>query len=204
MLTLLDYRQQVQSLYARIRAADDAKKAFSDFKSTRDDLFANHVQSALTPAQKEHFRGLRYYSYDPAYRVTSQVQTDVEQQRFEVDLGEDGIFQYQRIGRVNFTLPTGEGELFVYWIMGYGGGLFLPFRDGTNGTDTYGGGRYLYDTIKGADLNHHQTKPNTLLLDFNFAYNPSCSYNPRWVCPLAPPENHLNIAIPVGEKVYPI
>ena len=87
----------------------------------------------------------------------------------------------------------------LFWIMGYGGGVFLSFGDTTNRDTTYGAGRYLYDTIKGADLG---TTQDEMMLDFNYAYNPSCSYNPRWVCPLAPRENRLTFPIPVGEKVY--
>ena len=92
-------------------------------------------------------------------------------------------------------------HLNLYWIEGYGGGLFLPFRDATNGRVSYGGGRYLYDTIKGADLG---AGSESVLLDFNFAYNPSCAYNDRWVCPLSPPENWLPQAIRAGEKSFVI
>jgi len=77
-------------------------------------------------------------------------------------------------------------------------GLFLPFGDTTNGTTTYGGGRYLLDTAKGADLGGDD---GGLVLDFNFAYNPSCAYDPRWVCPLAPPGNRLPVGVEAGERV---
>jgi uncharacterized protein (DUF1684 family) len=82
--------------------------------------------------------------------------------------------------------------------MGYGGGVFLPFRDATNNRQTYGGGRYLYDTIKGADLG---TAQGGIVLDFNYAYHPSCYYNPRWVCPLAPPQNILDFPVTAGEML---
>ena len=71
------------------------------------------------------------------------------------------------------------GELTVYWLGGYGGGVFMPFGDATNGSTTYGGGRYLLDGVKGADLG---VVDGRLILDFNFAYNPSCAYSTRWVC----------------------
>jgi hypothetical protein len=96
------------------------------------------------------------------------------------------------------VLPTGQGRLTLYWIMGYGGGVFLPFRDATCGHSTYGGGRYLLDTIKGADLGRAGTQ---IILDFNYAYHPSCTYHHRWVCPLAPMENRLTVPIPVGEQM---
>jgi uncharacterized protein len=93
--------------------------------------------------------------------------------------------------------PLG-GELTLYWISGYGGGVFLPFRDATSGTETFAGGRYLIDSIKGAELGERH---GHLILDFNFAYNPSCSYSERWVCPLAPPANRLPAAVKAGERL---
>ena len=93
-----------------------------------------------------------------------------------------------------------HARLAVYWLEGYGGGIWLPFADATSGVDTYGGGRYLYDTIKGADLGVGERE---MVLDFNYAYNPSCAYDDRWSCPLSPPENRLPFAVPAGEKLPP-
>ena len=90
-----------------------------------------------------------------------------------------------------------SSELALFWLDAYGGGVFLPFADATRGRETYGGGRYLLDTVKGADLGEEDGR---LVLDFNFAYNPSCSYDPRWVCPLSPPENRLPVAVRAGEQ----
>jgi hypothetical protein len=153
----------------------------------------------LDGKQKSQFKGLRYYGYDPEFRVVAPIDTDVEPEEYHVDLGQDGELHYRRFGQVTFSVPTGTGTLSVFWITGYGGGLFLPFGDTTNNDATYGAGRYLYDTIKGVDLG---TKDGHLILNFNFAYNPSCAYNPRWVCPLAPPENKLDFPIPAGEMVW--
>ena len=80
-----------------------------------------------------------------------------------------------------------------------GGGIFVPFRDATNGETTYGGGRYLLDTIKGADLGIGMDE---IVLDFNFAYHPSCHYNDKYTCPLSPVENRLAMAVEAGEKAY--
>lgn len=112
--------------------------------------------------------------------------------------GRDGTAHLVRVGRVDFTCPAGDAALSLFWIAGYGGGLFLAFSDSTNGDATFGGGRYLFDTIKGADLG---AGPDELTLDFNFAYNPSCAYDARWTCPLPPAENRLDLAVPVGELV---
>ena len=107
------------------------------------------------------------------------------------------VVAFSRGGGIEF----GIWSLFfgLFWIAGYGGGLFLPFGDVTNGRQTYGGGRYLYDTIKGADLG---ATLDEMVLDFNYAYHPSCHYNPRWVCPLAPPESKLPFPILAGEKSW--
>ena len=198
MLDLLDYRRTVSELYATVRANNANDIIYHTWVATRDDLFANHPQSALDDEQKTNFMGLYYYEYDPAYDVIGEFNPDVEPKEYHVDVGDDGKIHYKRVGEVSFTLPTGTGTLSVFWIMGYGGGIFIPFGDATNKQTTYGAGRYLYDTIKGADLGQRNNK---LIMNFNYAYNPSCSYNYRWVCPLAPPESKVDFEIPVGEKV---
>ena len=199
MLDLLDYRRRVSDLYRVLRAAGDDPAACADFRAARDDLFHTHPQSALDLEQQAAFRPLNYYDYDPAYRVTARVETDVEPEVLTIQLQDDGHFSYRRFGRVTFELPTGTGSLSLFWITGYGGGVFLPFGDATNRHETYGAGRYLLDTIKGADLG---ATLDTIILDFNYAYNPSCVYNYRWVCPLAPPENRLPFPIYAGEKNF--
>ena len=105
--------------------------------------------------------------------------------------------RFRRFGVVRFELAGSPRELALFWLEGYGGGAFLPFADATSGEETYGGGRYLLDTVKGADLGEADGR---LVLDFNFAYNPSCSYDPRWVCPLSPPENRLPVEVRAGER----
>ena len=83
---------------------------------------------------------------------------------------------------------------------GYAGGLFVPFRDATNGAQTYGAGRYLLDAAKSADLGGDHVR-GSLVCDFNFSYQPSCAFDPKWACPLAPPENRLDIPVPAGERI---
>jgi len=105
---------------------------------------------------------------------------------------------------VDFRVEDEPVTLSIYWLDIYGGGLFLPFRDATSPHESYGSGRYLFDTIKGSDfLSVVNADGRTqIVLDFNYAYNPSCAYNVRWVCPLAPPENRLRVAIRAGEMKY--
>ena len=129
---------------------------------------------------------------DPAFRFEVPVDTAVDAKRMEVPTGTDGIVPFERIGVVH--LP-GLGDLDVWWVASYGGGVFHPMKDGLAGTETYGGGRYVLDTIKGADLGG----PALLVVDLNFAYNPSCAYDPAWACPLAPPGNVLAAPVRAGE-----
>src|SRR5437667_181316 len=107
--------------------------------------------------------------------------------------GTDGIVPFERAGRLD--LP-GVGGLDVWWLASYGGGLFVPVKDALAGTQTYGGGRYLIDTAKGADLGGDGRR---LIADLNFAYNPSCAYDPAWACPLAQPSNTVAVALKAGE-----
>jgi uncharacterized protein (DUF1684 family) len=119
--------------------------------------------------------------------------------------GEDGVISYRRAGWLRFQLGDRDCRLTVFSLVGYGGGLFLPFRDATSGNETYGGGRYLFDTVKNTDglaLELSAGSPD-ITIDFNFAYNPSCAYDPRWACPLAPRENWLPVPVRAGEKVFP-
>jgi uncharacterized protein (DUF1684 family) len=110
------------------------------------------------------------------------------------------MLSFDRVGWIDLPFADGLERLSVFWLTGYGGGLFLPFRDGTNGSETYGAGRYILDTPKGADLGSGAS-PGTMVVDFNFAYQPSCAFDPRWACPLAPPENRLERRIEAGERL---
>lgn len=198
-LHLLDYRQHTAEMYRQIRVGRATPaRTCQQFRAQKDELFRHHPQSPLDAEQKQVFSGLAYYGYDPSFCLNVPVKTDVGPATFDFDLGDDGAFCMRRIGQVQFMLPTGSGSLSLYWIDGYGGGLFLPFKDATSGSETYGGGRYLYDTIKGVDLG---ATPQHLVLDFNYAYHPSCAYHPRWTCPLAPYENALTFPIPAGERL---
>ncbi|HEX6547974.1 MAG TPA: DUF1684 domain-containing protein [Candidatus Dormibacteraeota bacterium] len=159
----------------------------------------------MTPEDRALRRGLSYFPYDPAYRISTQLHPADTSDPLSIDTGgPDGIVVYRRAGRVAVELPLGRGELTIFSLEGYGGGLFLPFRDATAGTDTYGGGRYLVDTIKNTDRLCLEVEPGSdqVVLDFNYAYNPSCAYDARWACPLAPPENRLGFPVRSGEMVF--
>ena len=199
--TLLDYKRSIAEIYAQMRDPNlSVAEKWMIFRNRRDVLFQTHPQSALSTEQKRLFQGLSYYPYDPKWRFVLPLDTDVEPSIIDIQLRHDGLTRLQRFGRVHFEAQGLSISLSLFWILGYGGGIFLPFRDLTNGYETYGGGRYLLDTIKNADLGY---EGDHIVVDFNFAYNPSCAYNPRWFCPLAPAENRLPVAIPAGEMAYP-
>jgi uncharacterized protein len=123
----------------------------------------------------------------------------------EIDTGSvDGVITYRRAGWLRFRLGGADCRLTVFSLVGYAGGLFLPFRDATSGKETYGGGRYLFDTVKNTDglALEFSAGSSNITIDFNFAYNPSCAYDARWACPLAPGENWLPVAVRAGEKVF--
>jgi uncharacterized protein len=197
LVDLLDWRRRVAELYAAVRLLlpDDPAAAQQRWRAARDDLYGHHPQTPLSPAEREAFAGLDYFPYDPALAFTAAVEPAAKE-RFELPTSSGGVMAFVRFGRVR--LPV--GTLDMYWLDAYGGGLFLPFRDATAGSQTYGGGRYLLDTVKGADLG--TARDGTLVLDFNFAYNPSCHYRADWTCPLPPPANWLDAGIEAGERSY--
>ena len=196
---LAAWRRTIAAQYAQLRvAADDRSAQARQFRNARDELFRAHAESPVPAARRAHYPGVPWYAYDPVWRVTGTVEPIATRSTFEIVLASDGVLRCTRVARVHFAAGGKRGALNVYWLEGYGGGLWLPFADATNGTTTYGGGRYLYDTIKGADLG---VSEDALVLDFNYAYNPSCAYDERWSCPLSPPENRLPFAVEAGEKV---
>ena len=111
----------------------------------------------------------------------------------------EGSSILNQIGWVSFEREEKTHRLGLFWLDAYGGGLMLPFRDTTNGSSTYGAGRYVLDGAKSADLG--SVGPDQLVLDFNFAYHPSCMWDPQWACPLAPRSNHLAISVEAGEQM---
>ena len=195
-LALADWRRRVFELYRDVREDRDPEAAWRRWRAGRDELFRDHPQSPLPAGERAGFEGLPYFAYDPAARVLATV-APLEPETLEIATSGDEPFRFTRFGKAAFELGSESLELELYWLEGYGGGLYLPFADATSSDETYGAGRYLLDTIKGADLG---SEDGRLVLDFNFAYNPSCSYDPRWTCPLAPPPNRLAIPVRMGER----
>ncbi len=227
-LELTDWRRRVAALWQGWREVcagpEGPTQATAAFRDVKNDLFARHPQSPLLPQDRGTFRGIEYWPYDPAWRMVVSLEQDPSDASGPhgdvtagpLDLPSSGLggIPFRRIGHVQLTGPLAGHALPVFWIDAYGGGLFLPFRDATSGTETYGAGRYLLDTIKSAD---HGAEPGgidafgahpeaadqspSLILDFNMAYHPSCAYDPRWSCPLAPLESRLPVPARVGERL---
>jgi uncharacterized protein (DUF1684 family) len=193
---LLDWKRRVFGLYAQIRAASDPETAWSRWRDTRDELFGSHPQSPLPAPARAGFAGLDYFPYDPEFRVLAEAEP-TEAESLEIAGSSGSTVRFTRFARADFDLAGARHSLELYWLEGYGGGIFVPFGDTTNGVESYGPGRYVLDSVKGADLGMQDDR---LILDFNFAYNPSCSYDLRWACPLCPPANRLPIAIRAGER----
>jgi uncharacterized protein (DUF1684 family) len=220
-LDLHDWRIRVARLYRERdeahRAAGDPAAVLARFRAAKNALFAGHPQSPLAPEARAAFRGLDYFAYDPALRVEAALASlppDPTGTGDTVEAPSSGphAMPLVRAAEATFALVGQPQRLTVFWIDVYGGGLFLPFRDATCPAESYGAGRYLFDTVKGStfepldagepDAGHMGYADSRIILDFNYAYNPSCAYDARWVCPLAPRENWLTVPIRAGERKY--
>lgn len=215
-LDLADWRRRVATLYAevRARAGSDPRAAWDLWRTERERLYREHPQSPVPASERHAFRA-RHWPYDERLRFVLEVRPEapptpaagaVRAAGFaalgSVALPSSGPdeLSFSRVGTVEIPFPGGTRALSVFWLTGYAGGLFVPFRDATNGIETYGAGRYVVDAAKGADLGG-DLAARSLVVDFNFAYQPSCAFDPKWACPLAPPENRLDIRVEAGERV---
>ena len=197
-LQLLDWRVRTHELYRAVRAHGQPAVAHALWREGRVDMFARHPSSPLLPEHRSGFAGLVVADYDERFRFEVPLD-DAPPASLQVPTGTDGTVSFERVAQVRLPLPDAEAVLDVWRLTSYGGGLFVPLRDGTCGDTAYGGGRYVIDTVKGANLGASPDH-GTLILDLNFAYNPSCAYDPAWACPLAPPGNTTSALVPVGEQ----
>ena len=204
-LTLADWRRRIAELYVEVRAMarSDPEIAHAHWRAARERLFREHPQSPVPAASRAGFRA-SHYPYDPSLRLSVELQAapppDPGLPPLSLPNSGADTLAFRRVGVVDLPLPAGPRRLAVYWLSGYAGGLFVPFRDATNGSSTYGAGRYLLDAAKSHDLGADETT-GALILDCNFATQPSCALDPKWACPLAPPENRLDVAIEAGERL---
>ncbi len=204
-LWLADWRRRIAALYAEVRAmaVDDPAIALAHWRAVRETLYREHPQSPVPPEARNEFQA-RHFERDPSLRFEVPIEPAPPPApgAFALELPNSGAdtLSFSRLGTVTLPLPSEPRRLSVFWMAGYAGGLFIPFRDGTSGTETYAAGRYLVDAAKSADLGGDPAT-GTIVLDFNFAIQPSCAFDPRWACPLAPPENRLDVAIRAGERL---
>jgi uncharacterized protein (DUF1684 family) len=228
-LQLADWRRQVSDLYAEVRrlGAGDPAAALTVWREERERLYRDHPMSPVPPDKRRDFSA-KHFEYDPTLRFEVVVSTGQPAPpagatplaaptppaapdslaaptplAAPLSLPNSGAdtLSFRRIGSVEIPFPGhGPRALSLFWMEGYSGGLFLPFRDATSGAETYAAGRYLLDTAKSADLGGDPER-GSLILDFNFAYQPSCAFDPQWACPLAPPENRLDVPIRAGERI---
>ncbi len=193
MWDVLDWRRQTAAIYRDVRSARTPAEGHALWARARARMLASHPASPVRPEQRGTFEA-EFAPYDPGFRYTVPVQPDGGSVTLQVPTGTDGIVPLRRVGAV----VLGDlGTLDVWWIAVYGGGFLLPVRDPTSGASTYGGGRYVLDTVKGADLGGDR---RALVVDLNFSYQPSCAYDEHWACPLPGPGNTLAAPVPVGEQ----
>lgn len=199
-LELVDWRRRVASLYASLRADDrPASMRAVAFRVARDRLFGEHPSSPIPEPERRGFSGLAWFRHNPELAFMAPFEPDPAAPSLDVPRSGSGEqIPFVRIGWVHMLVAGTPCQLSVFWLNEYAGGIFIPFRDASNGHETYGGGRYLWDSAKGADLG---TRGDEIVLDFNYAYHPSCVYDAIWSCPLAPEENWLSVPIHAGERL---
>jgi uncharacterized protein (DUF1684 family) len=177
-----------------------------EYREEKDEFFAEHRQSPIPEADRDDFEGLTYYDPDPSLRVAARVEPADGDDTIELEMTQGEPQPYERVARLGFELDGEEHELYGYEQVQPGDAeahdhddtttLFVPFRDATTGDTTYGAGRYMEFEVEG-DL----AEADELPLDFNLAYHPFCVYNEAFACPLAPPENTLDVRIEAGERL---
>lgn len=160
------------------------------FRQGKDEFFANHTNSPLTPEQRERFSGLSYFPENSALQLEIDVTPFEEQELVQLPTSTGDLKTYTRYGRFSFTVNGEQAELTLFHAP-YG--FFLLFVDSLAGSETYGAGRYLEP---------EQLPDGKFLIDFNLAYNPYCAYNDAWNCPIPPAENRLKVPIRAGEKNF--
>jgi uncharacterized protein (DUF1684 family) len=196
-LELADWRRRVSELYADVRAATSPQDGHALWRAGRDALFQDHPQSPLPPGDPLRDTGLPVWPYEPNLRFEVMLEPAAERVELSLPTDGDGTTVLRLVGRVAIPAPV-SAAVDVWWLQQYAGGLFVPLRDGTAGDTSYGGGRYLLDAQKGADLGGTES---SLVIDLNFLYHPSCRYSAEWQCPLAPEGNTVTARVEAGERL---
>lgn len=190
---IMDWRQKVAALYQPVSNARVLESEWADFVDARRKLIHSHpVAMSVKDADAPH-----YFAYNSSFALQSHFRPIDDGSRYTVSGGYDGPISFKAIARSTELSPILGGELTLYWLEQYGGGLFLPFKDASCGKASYAGGRYLIDSVKSAFLGLSES--GALRLDFNYSYFPSCAHDNFYTCPLSPSENSLPKFISAGE-----
>lgn len=164
-----------------------------EFRKDKDELFGKEEESPLTNDQKSEFKSLHYFPENPELVFHSlKIEPDEENQVVQIKTSAGDTQPYKKLGKINFQVSGTDCKLTVYEST-EGSGIFLSFRDTTNGSETYHDGRYVEVEVEEGKL---------VDLDFNYAYNPYCAYNDNFRCPITPEENTLSVEIKAGEKLF--
>lgn len=202
LLSLINWRREIFSIYDEVRSEEDGIVAWNIWKDKREKLFKFHPESpTFDPKKQSGFNDVPVlYSYNQKFSLFSKFELISNSDIIQLNTDENSITRLKPFIKTTNLRDFLGIELTVFKIEGYGGGLFLPFTDSgcKSGGTHYEGGRYLIDTVKGADLG--ELKTDELRLDFNFSYNPSCSYNSKWTCPILKDYNRISILVDAGEK----
>lgn len=168
-------------------------------RDQKDEEMRTSEKSPIPEMERATFDGLRYFQAKPKYRVKATLKRYDNPMTFKMKTTTDRQPDYRLYGEAIFNLRGKKVVLEVYQNVeltrkpGYTDYLFIPFNDRTNEKTTYGGGRFIDARIPEGD---------TMVIDFNRAYNPYCAYNPKYSCPIPPENNNLKIKVKAGEKVY--
>lgn len=195
---LADYRRQTFKMYAAARneAVPESERC-AVFRAKRDRLLKTHPHSPIPADRRPVFVGLTYYDHNPGLRVAERLVYDPDRTRIQLAAASSHI-AVRRLGWVKFKIDGVVCRLAVYWVEGYVGGILIPFQDLTSGTETHADGRYVWDSLKGADLG---TSDSSLVLDFNYACHGRWAHDSRLSGALPPPENRLTVPIRAGERL---
>ncbi len=170
-----------------------------EFQKSMDAQFKNPETSPLPDRYRKDFEGLDFFAPDTTYIVQAKLVRTPDSLPFQMPTNTDRKSIEVVYGIAHFTLQGKTHQLEIYQnkelmlTAGYEDYLFLPFTDLTNGNETYGGGRYIDLSIP---------KSDTIIIDFNKAYNPNCAYNKKYSCPLVPAVNDLTIEVRAGVKAF--
>ena len=164
----------------------------TDFRIAKDEFFREDHQASLSHDQQQDFGGLNYFDENDDLRIVANPKLFDDREIVDVQTNTGDIARYVRWGRITFDVDGQDASLTLF-MDGEAGEIFLPFADGTSGKETYGAGRYL-------EVQH--LHDGSLLVDFNYAYNPYCAYNEGWSCPRTPFENRIAPAIRAGETNF--